>query len=78
MVAGLHTHTITVSGAGPCLLAGQTLAASYPAAVESLPPAAEELRTRLGGLGGAGEVGLQSLAKVAAGEGAGRWSSFMP
>ena len=49
-------------------VAGQTLAASYPAAVESLPPAAEELRTRLGGVGGAGEVGLQSLAQVAAGE----------
>lgn len=51
--------------------AGQTLAASYPAAIESLPPAAEDLRSRLGGLGGAGEVGLQSLAKVAAGELAG-------
>ena len=48
--------------------AGQTLAASYPAAVESLPPAAEELRSSLGGLGGAGEAGLQSLAKVAAGK----------
>jgi hypothetical protein len=44
------------------------MAASYPAAVQSLPPAAEELRDRLGGLGGAGEVGLHSLAKVAAGE----------
>jgi hypothetical protein len=51
-----------------CAFAGQTLAASYPAAVQSLPPAAEDLRGRLGGLGGAGEVGLQSLAKVAAGE----------
>lgn len=51
-----------------CPPAGQTLAASYPAAIESLPPAAEDLRGRLGGLGGAGEVGLQSLAKVAAGE----------
>lgn len=50
-----------------CCAAGQTLAASYPAAIQSLPPAAEELRSRLGGLGGAGEVGLQSLAKVAAG-----------
>jgi hypothetical protein len=36
--------------------------------VQSLPPAAEELRSSLGGLGGAGEAGLQSLAKVAAGE----------
>lgn len=47
---------------------GQALSASYPAAVQSLPPAAEELRGRLAGLGGAGEAGLQSLAKVAAGK----------
>jgi hypothetical protein len=51
----------------PPVLSGQALSAAYPAAVQSLPPAAEALRLKLGGLGGAGEAGLQQLAKTAAG-----------
>jgi len=76
----LGSHTEMHAPRKPCLTfcvaAGQTLAASYPAAVQSLPPAAEQLRARLGGLGGAGEVGLQSLAKVAAGKGGMFWFCF--
>lgn len=50
------------------LQAGQSLAASYSSAVEGMPAAAAALEQMLGGLGDAGEAGVQHLAKVAAGE----------
>jgi hypothetical protein len=60
----LQQHTLHVSRSRT----GQALACSYPAAVQSLPPAAEALRERLGGLGSSGsDAGLQQLARTAVG-----------
>jgi hypothetical protein len=56
--------------------AGQALAESYSSAVAGMPAAAAMLQGMLGGLGDAGEAGVQHLAQVAAGERFQSWANI--